>query len=127
MEKVCVDCGKPFSAYNGLQVRCKECQLKKRRMVQKKYLSGNNYWNKYSTNSHQSRYYQYARFVETLSDDDIPALISKYIQGLCYVNEGKKKVLRTYIKILQTEYSKREGDRIIALDDALENEGVLDK
>jgi len=121
MEKVCVDCGKPFSATNNRPIRCKECQLKKRRLVKK------NTWNKYSTNSHQSRYYQYAKFVEELSDDDIPALISKYIQELYYVNEGKKKVLRTYIKILQTEYSKREGDRIIAWDDELENEGVLDK
>lgn len=121
MEKVCVDCGKPFSATSNRQIRCKECQLKKRKLVQKQK------WSKYSTNSHQSRYYQYARFVETLSDDDIPALVSKYIQELSYVNDGKKRVLRTYIKILQTEYSKREGDRIIALDDELENEGVLDK
>jgi len=121
MEKICVDCGKSFSATNNRPIRCKECQLKRRREVQK------NKWNKYSTNSHQSQYYQYARFVETLSDDDIPALISKYIREIRYANEGKKRVLRTYIKILETEYSKREGDRIIALDNELINAGVLDK
>ena len=120
MEKVCVDCGKVFTAGNRA-IRCKECQKRYRKKYNKKY-DTKKYWNQYPTNSHQSKYYKFARFAETLSDDELSALVSKYVRDMKLVSEGKKREYRTYIKILQTEYSNRIGDRILARADSLDEE-----
>lgn len=111
MEKICIDCGKRFSPPCNRPVRCLKCQEKYRKKYCEEWNIQN--WKTITTNSHQSKFYQYAKFVETLSDDDIRALITKYTNELKYAKTyDERQEMQTYIKILETEYSSRDEERV---------------
>jgi hypothetical protein len=111
MEKICVDCGKKFSPPCNRPIRCLECQKEFRKGYQKEYQSS--YWDTISTNSHQSKFYQYSKFAKTLTDDELVCLVIKHIKCLKYARTyDERQDLQTYIKILGTEYSSRDEERV---------------
>jgi hypothetical protein len=136
MKKICVDCQKEFHCSNNRCIRCPKCQEEYQggyqRRYQKKYQPEwrenhsdyqpewrenhsdyqSSYWSLIPTNSHQSVYYQYAKFAKTLSDDEIQVLVLKNMQKLKYAKDYDEiQEIKTYLKILQTEYKSREADR----------------
>ena len=110
--KRCKDCGVELDTlndgtYNRIR-RCKECQKK---MQLETHLVGKN------TKCHTTWVAQYNQFAATLSDSDIQALVCKWKKELHYAKEGQKRNIETIIKVLETHYRKREGDRILSKPD----------
>ena len=105
MIKECIDCGCPFDCTNT-NIRCSKCQEEYRSKYQKKYQK--RYWvNKASRHAD----YQFWKFIKTLTDDEIRALIQIKRSKMKEAGADIKQ-LRTYIKMLTEEYKVRNGDRI---------------
>jgi len=104
MIKRCIDCGCPFECYNK-KIRCDKCQDKYRSEYQSRY------WSDKPIAAHSGKYYQFWKLVQTLTDDEIRALIQVKKQRMNEVDADIKQ-LRTHIKIMTEEYKKRQGDKI---------------
>lgn len=116
MKKICIDCRKSFECSNNRCERCPECQLAYRNRYQKEYQEktqhNKRWWKDKPAASH--KYYQFWRFITTLTDNELQALVTKYIGELNYASTyAEKQDFKTYIKMLEYEYSKRKNDREI--------------
>jgi hypothetical protein len=114
--KRCKDCGVELETLDdgtfNRVLRCKECR-KKQNAASK--VSGKN------TKSHQTWATEYSRFAETLTDDDICALVNKWMRELTYAETyAERQKIQTIVKILEKEYSLRQGDRILNMEDEYE-------
>ena len=110
MQKCCSECGKEFESTNNRPIRCPECQEKFRNEYQKKYQPI--YWDDIPSSAHNPLYYQYWKFANTLTDDELQAIIPVKRNALKHEkNAGKKIELKTYMKICTTIYKSREKTR----------------
>lgn len=99
--KRCIDCGADISERGNRAKRCKKCQIKRNKELEKLYHStkqGNTRINKQLS--------QWSKFVETLTDHEITVLIAKRMQDLKYAKSFEERQrLKTEIKILEAIYS----------------------
>ena len=120
----CIDCGKEIFKGHG-QKRCSKCQQKFTKERQRKY--NTKYYKSHNAPKHGL--YQYAKFVKTLTTDEIRALVSTYKNHLKYTKYYSEEwyLLRSKIKTLTTEYSSREEaeEKIKAYNDDKEREEIL--
>ena len=102
----CVDCGEEIDGSHGRK-RCKPCNDKWRKVYARLYKAQKppSYTN--------PKYYQYCKFVETLTDDEICALVSSKKKALKWETSYSERwyELRTCLKILTFYYTLREQER----------------
>ena len=102
----CVDCGKKIDGSHGRK-RCDDCGKSWRKVYAKLHRSQKppSYTN--------PKYYRYCKFVETLTDNEICALVSSKKKDLKWEQRYSEKwdELRTCIKILTFYYTLREQER----------------
>jgi threonine synthase len=105
VKKICPDCHREFECTTS-QKRCNICQDSYRRRYIKQYAQ--KWWN--DKPSSATRYYQFWKFCESITDDEIRALIQSYRTRM---NEKKADIqeLRTKIKILTQVYKDRDEER----------------
>ena len=113
MIKECEDCGECFDSYkSNRKLRCKVCQEKYR----SNYKQSHN--KRYRVDKPKSattgKYYQYWKFAETLTDEELITLYQVRKQKLSYVTDWKEKQeIKTQMKILNDIYNERVGDRVL--------------
>jgi len=113
----CVDCGKQIFKGHG-QKRCEECQQKHKKIYDSAYYK--------KSNAPNHVLYQYAKFLKTLTLNELQALYSKNQQDLSYLKAGsfEWKTKKSQLKAITTEYSSRdeELERIKAYEEDAEYE-----
>jgi len=110
----CVDCGKQIFKGHG-QKRCEECQKQYQQQYQKQYRENNPSYNKAyykKANAPNHILYQYAKFLKTLTLNELQALYSKNQQDLSYLKAGsfEWKTKKSQLKAITTEYSSRDEE-----------------
>jgi len=113
--KKCIDCEEEFNAKTK-EKRCKECQNKYRDSYQQEYLK--EYNKRYRADKPKSvfnpKYYQYWKYADTLTDEELQALYQVRKQKLKYSSTWEERQeIKTHMKILTDIYKQREGDRVL--------------
>ena len=113
----CVDCGKQIFKGHG-QKRCEECQQKHKKTYDSVYYK--------KANAPNHILYQYAKFLKTLTLNELQALVTKTKADLkgCKQFSPDWYLIRSKIKAITTEYSSRdeELERIKAYEEDAEYE-----
>ena len=116
----CIDCGKEIFKGHG-QKRCEECK----RLHHNKIVA--RWYKKQNASKHDL--YQFAKFLKTLTVEELQVLVSKYKNELKYIKNFSPDwyLIRSKLKAITTEYSSRDEqlDKIEAYEKDKERDEVL--
>ena len=116
----CIDCGKQIFKGHG-QKRCEECQQKHKKSYDTNYLK--------KANASKHGLYQYAKFLKTLTLNELQALVAKTKADLKWCKQFSPDwyLIRSKIKAITTEYSSRDDEleRIEAYETDTERDEIL--
>ena len=97
----CIDCGKQIFKGHG-QKRCEKCQSDNRKKYYKRYFK--------KQNASKHGLYQFAKFLKTLTIEELQVLVSKYKNELKYIKNFSPDwyLIRSKLKAITNEYSSRD-------------------
>jgi len=116
----CVDCGKQIFKGHG-QKRCEECKLLYRNKQKAT-------WYK-KANAPKHGLYQYAKFLKTLTKEELQVMYYKYMRDIKYIKKftNEWQTMKSQLKAITTEYSSRDDEleRIEAYETDTERDEIL--
>jgi len=111
VKKICPDCHHEFECV-GRNIRCKVCQEKYRRRYKREQEDSTltkrqeRFWKDKPKSAHA--YYTFYQMIKELTCDELRALVSIKRKAITE-NGADIKMLRTHIKMLCVEYTKKRG------------------
>ena len=105
--RTCERCDKDITFLHGNRKYCDECARERRKNYLKKYIK--EYMTQFPKSARNGRFYEYYKFLLTLTQDDLSALYSSKQHKLNEAGIDKRKV-KAQIVLINEAYKRKGGE-----------------